>query len=212
MIVHESTTVAAPNPPLQLTPLRVERDRGVFDTRKRSNVVPIYRCGAAEWQAVRRQDTSLRHKPTMVLCCTCDTISRTLIMPWEPDTEYNEIQQAHRQRRQWWRRSSTSTGKRRRVLPNILALVLFCALLACPLSLLAIHYALIKPPCYGRSFGNPLVQPAYFVMVGIQLNEQNPLVYRIEFGQHHPLGQQSFSSESIMAVHIPLNQPFRCGS
>jgi hypothetical protein len=36
------------NNALQPTPLRVEQDQGDFGSRKRSNVVPIYRCGAAE--------------------------------------------------------------------------------------------------------------------------------------------------------------------
>jgi hypothetical protein len=37
---------------LQLTPLRVEQDRGFFDSWKRSNVFPIYSGGATEWQSV----------------------------------------------------------------------------------------------------------------------------------------------------------------
>lgn len=37
-----------PNPPFQLTPLRLKQDRGDFDTQIRLNVVPIYRCDAAD--------------------------------------------------------------------------------------------------------------------------------------------------------------------
>jgi hypothetical protein len=52
MIAHESTTVAAPNPPLQLTPLRVDKIGAILHATIRYDVVSIYWCGAAEWHAV----------------------------------------------------------------------------------------------------------------------------------------------------------------
>jgi hypothetical protein len=59
MIAHESTTVAAPNPPLQLTPLRVDKIGAILHATIRYDVVSIYWCGAAEWHAVRPQPIKL---------------------------------------------------------------------------------------------------------------------------------------------------------
>jgi hypothetical protein len=115
--------------------------------------------------------------------------------------------QTQQRQRHWQLRSGTGTHRH---FCTLGMLIVACLLLSCPLSLVAMQQSIIRPPCSGQSFGNPLVEPAYYVMAGIPLNEPDPSIYRLEFGQHHPLGQRSFSSDTILAVRIPLNQPLDC--
>ena len=132
-------------------------------------------------------------------------------MPWEVDTAFNEQQPSYlrrQQRLQFWARLRA----RRRLLSPLVSLPLYCLIFTCLLLGVAIHFSLIRPPCYGRSFGNPLIEPAYYVMAGFPLNEPDPLVYRIELGRQHPLGQRSFSSDTILALRIPLDRPLQCGA
>jgi hypothetical protein len=42
----------APNPPFQLTPLRVEQDRGFSTAGISPSAFPVYGCGAGEAQSV----------------------------------------------------------------------------------------------------------------------------------------------------------------
>ena len=81
-------------------------------------------------------------------------------MPWEPDAAFNEQQRSY-QRRQWWSQVWATLLARRPLLSKLFAVSLSCLILSCLLGGLAIHFSVIQPPCYGRSFGNPLIEPAY---------------------------------------------------
>jgi hypothetical protein len=127
-------------------------------------------------------------------------------MPWEPDTVYNERHAQHRQR-QWWGRLKGIVRTYRRRVAMLGVLILSSLLLACPLSMLAIHYAILTPPCYMHIVGNPFVEPTYYVSAGLP---PDPSTYHVEIGHSRPVVEGGFNSESILAISIPLTQPIDC--